>query len=121
MRDIRLDLSNVSLVPTHYDMRLHATPEALAERLSAHLAENGEQLDVAIRHLRDDATATPSADLLKAAEEDPHSALADILEELLTGFGKPLPNLPADLAPRFDAMLKWHAARLADLDSALLG
>lgn len=119
MGDIRLNLSNVSMKPVLYEMQLHASPEVLAKRVSEHLSENGEQLDNALCYLRDDVLATPSADLLKAPDEDLHALVADLVDELLTGIGKPLPNLPASIAARFDAMLSWHAARLSELDSAL--
>ena len=111
MKDLKFDLT-----PTVFDVRIRVDAQTLVERLREHCEKHGESLNRTVRYLREDEDASPASELKCLRVEKAHAHLDGLVDELLSGIGKPLPNLPADVAVRFDAALGWHAARLAELD-----
>lgn len=106
----------VDLTPTVFDVRVRVDAQTLVGRLCEHCEKYGESLDQTVGNLREDKDASLAAELQSVTADKARSHLDGLVDELLSGIGKPLPSPPKDVAVRFDTALRLHAARLAKLD-----
>lgn len=101
---------------------------AALSRLWSYLDQHGSGLDAIVRQIRADPDASISTRLRALSSEDApeqdvrdlERALRKLQDELIACIGEPVvETVGAHTGSDFDAGLRWHAARLADITSTL--
>ncbi|WP_026756899.1 hypothetical protein [Sediminimonas qiaohouensis] len=101
---------------------------SIAGRLHGYLDGHGPSLDALLRQARAEPNVA-EVDALRGLASRVHTAgdakelvirIRSCLEELLCAIGEPLVEIKgAHSEPDFDQALRWHAARLTDLERDL--